>query len=541
MRLFIPFTKFHSHQHPPWFTPQIRHHIKRLHTLHRKLRQHPSDHIAAKVNSLKALLHEEITSAKNSYESSLINDFALADNKKIYSYIGNITKTRSIPSTIYFDSLTASSDLDRANLFNHYFHSVFTNTSSLPSIDDLPDLSHTINSVEFTEMEVYNVLISLDPNKASGIDDIPPRLLHSCADALCRPLHHLFTISLRYSLIPTGWKVHKIVPIFKAGDPSSVKNYHPISLLSNISKVLEHLVYNKIISHVNTSINPLQFGFTEKSSTLQQMLLFTDSIFNYPSQTDVIYLNVSKVFDTISHGILLNKLWHIGITGILWAWFKNYLLNHCQQVSINNNLSSTLPAVSGVPQGSILGPVLFLIYMNDITSFIWHSQLLMYADDTKCFKHLSSVTDQILLQEDINAIFNWSISSQLNFNISKCIHLSFKSKSTSAYYLSDSAVSTANSQKDLSLIVSNNLSWTEHYNHIIPHAYNILVLIRHSFNPSLSSPVKIKLYLTLFCSQLMYCTPIWCPYLLKDIQNIERIQRCATKFILTGYDSNYKT
>lgn len=178
----------------------------------------------------------------------------------------------------------------------------------------------------------------------------------------------MFTISLRYGIVPTGWKVHKIVPVFKAGDPSSVKNYRPISLLSNISKVLERLVFNKVISHVNTSISPLQFGFTKKSSTLQQMLLFIDSIVNHPSQTDVIYLDISKALDTVSHGILLSKLWHFGISGSLWAWFKNYLSNRYQRVSINNNLSHTLSVVSGVPQGSILGPVLFLIYMNDITS-----------------------------------------------------------------------------------------------------------------------------------------------------------------------------
>ena len=152
-----------------------------------------------------------------------------------------------------------------------------------------------------------------------------------------------------------------------------------------------------------------------------------DSIVNHPSQTDVIYLDISKAFDTVSPCILLNKLWHFGITGSLWVWFKNYLSIPYQRVSINNNLSNIIPLVSGVSQGSILGPVLFLIYMNDITSFINNSQILMYANDTKCFKHVSSVTDQTHFQEDIKAILTWSKLSQLNFNISKCILASLSS------------------------------------------------------------------------------------------------------------------
>ena len=230
--------------------------------------------------------------------------------------------------------------------------------------------------------------------------------------------------------------------------------------------------------------------------------------------------NISKAFDTVSHGILLSKLWHFGISDSLWAWFKNYLSNRYQRVSINNNLSHTLPVVSGVPQGSILGPVLFLIYMNDITSSIRHSQLLIYADDTKCLSIFPLLlTRPISRRTSGNAIITWSKSSQLNFNISKCTHISFKPKFVSLYNLSDTAISITDFQKDLGLVVSNNLSWENHYNHITPHAYKILGLIRRSFSPSLNLSVKMKLYLTLVRSQLMYCTPIWCPYLQKDIQN----------------------
>ena len=151
-------------------------------------------------------------------------------------------------------------------------------------------------------------------------------------------------------------------------------------------------------------------------------------------------------------------LWYLWLT---WAWFKNYLSDRYQRVSINNNLSHTLPVASGVPQGSILGPVLFLIYMNNITSSTQHSQLLIYA---KCFKHLSSVADQTYLQKDINAIITWSKSSQLNFNVSKYTHISFKSKFVSSYNLSDTAISISDFQKDLGLLVSNDFSYQPWHN-----------------------------------------------------------------------------
>ena len=241
-----------------------------------------------------------------------------------------------MPSSVNFNSSTASTDHDKANLFNLYFHSVFHNPSCLPNIDDLPDIAGSLQAIVISVADVYEALISLDIDKSAGIDNIGPRVLHSCAETLCEPLHHLFSLSLRYAIVPSCWKVHKVVPIFKAGDPTSVTNYRPISLLSNTSKVLERLIFDKLIGHVTKSISPLQFGFTKNCSTLQQMLMFLDEITNAPAQTDVIYFDISKAFDSVSHSILLRKLWYFGITGTLWTWFKDYLSNRCQRVVINN-------------------------------------------------------------------------------------------------------------------------------------------------------------------------------------------------------------
>ena len=192
------------------------------------------------------------------------------------------------------------------------------------------------------------------------------------------------------------------MPVFKAGDHNSANNYRPISLLSNTSKVLEQIIYSKIIRR---HISPLQFGFSRSCSILQQMLIFLDHIIKSPLQSDVIYFDISKAFDTVSHSILLNKLWSIGITGVLWTWFKYYLTNRYQRVAINNYFSDLLPVISGVPQGSILGPLLFLVYINDMQECIRHSLFLIFADNTKCFKHIHTITDHNTLQEDINSFF----------------------------------------------------------------------------------------------------------------------------------------
>ena len=185
---------------------------------------------------------------------------------------------------------------------------------------------------------MFQALSSLDPSTAMGCDGIGPRLLKHCALAVYQPLHNLFCLRLSQHYIPVEWCTHMVRPIFKSGDRNSVKNYRPISLLCVTSKVLERIIYNHIIDFVKNSISPYQFGFLRHRSTLQQLLIFLNTMntsLNTNFQTDVAYLDFRKAFDSVAHKELLFKLWTFGITGGVWKWIQAYLTNRFQYVAIN--------------------------------------------------------------------------------------------------------------------------------------------------------------------------------------------------------------
>ena len=343
MNLFIPKVRLRRHQFPCWYTPELRHLSKCLHTSKKRFSKHPTPQLQQKINDLELQYRNKILQAKSNYETNLVRSFAGSHNGRIYDYIRSLSKKSIIPTMVSLNNCNATSDAGKAQVFNTFFHSVFTDSSfSLPNPATLPIPPSCICTLTFSDTEVFDALSSLDP---SGCDDIGPKLIKHCASALYIPLHQLFSLSLSKHLIPNEWKCHSIIPIFKSGDKSQVKNYRPISLLCIVSKVLEHLIYSKVSKFIidNNILCHHQFGFRQHHSTTQQLLIFlsniNDALDNNCSKCDVIYLDFKKAFDSVPHQELLLKLWKIGIVGSLWRWFREYLCNRYQHVCINNSKS----------------------------------------------------------------------------------------------------------------------------------------------------------------------------------------------------------
>ncbi|CAB4015058.1 Hypothetical predicted protein, partial [Paramuricea clavata] len=278
--------------------------------------------------------------------------------------------------------------------------------------------------VVLTPDKVANVLRTLDNDKAHGPDGIPARLLTETASQIAPSLYQLFNKSLRIGVVPFDWKLANVVPAHKKGDQEFVENYRPISLHSLVSKVLERCVFNTIKDHIFCRINPCQHG--------KQL--------DRGKQVDVIYLDMSKAFDKVSHKRLLLRLREFGFGG--------------------NTLNCKV--TSGVPQGSILGPVLFLLYENDLPSSVKNSSIATYADDTKIFKEIHNIGDAASLQEVLSNFESCSSDMGLHLNTSKCKALRVTRKHRQIKYpytLQDSMLENVESERDLGVWISNNLTW----------------------------------------------------------------------------------
>ena len=363
-----------------------------------------------------------------------------------------------------------------AKLFNKYFsevgNEIYQNSPNVFQPVSL-NISNSMVIDKITTQEVFKIINSFKNKYAAGIDEFPIFLIKRCASAILHPITDIINSSFANGVFPDALKVSKIKPLFKKGDKRSIENYRPIALLSPFSKILEKAFYGRLINFLTkyNILNPSQHGFRKSRSTETAIFSFLHQVataVDRNENTVGLFLDLSKAFDTIKHNILLAKLPHYGIRGPALNWLTSFLCNRTQQVEITyknsssetRNLSKPLPVVNGVPQGSTLGPILFLLYINDLTYSISNGKLVLFADDT----NLMSKYDTI--QNDISSLSKWFETNKLIINIEKTVTMDFqniKQKFTSPQLtINGNNIKTVTATKFLGIYIQNNLKWDEH-------------------------------------------------------------------------------
>ena len=359
--------------------------------------------------------------------------------------------------------------------------------------------------------------------------------------SLAYPLSILFKLSYNSGLLPTDWK--------------TIENYRPISLTSLVMKTFERIIKEEIILKTSHMLDERQHGFLSQKSCTTNMLSFTDNVVMSLNDcdtmsVDVIYFDFSKAFDSVNHDLILRKLQeYYFINGRLLKFIRNYLCGRIQCVTLENCSSTTKSVLSGVPQGSILGPILFVLFMNDLPRGIDPgTNLALYADDTKIWKKIACDKDLELLQKDIDYLHNWSHDNKMNFHPKKCKVLSILHKPSPLcmlpfiahyYTLGESTLDYTDCEKDLGVDISNNLSFNEHCNRIMSTAKQKLGLLRRTCCFVNDTKRRRVLYLTLVRSQFEHCSQIWHPNNVTLNEKFESIQKKCLKWVLFEEELSY--
>ena len=282
--------------------------------------------------------------------------------------------------------------------------------------------------------------MSFKGGKAPGHDHIPMHLVKNSFDIISKPLMYLINLSLEKGIFPNNLKTAKIIPIFKAGDVDIFTNYRPISILSSFSKIYEKIMYNRLLDFIQRFeiLYSLQFGFRTKHSTSHALTHLVNKIATDIDQSKIsigVFLDLSKAFDTLNRDILFSKLENYGIRGVALNWIKSYFQNRKQYVQYNNVSSSHLITQCGVPQGSILGPLFFILYINDLPNASRIVEPLLFADDTSiCYSHSDPEVLAAVLNEALQNIASWMRANKLSVNIDKTVYVIFHSRHKKSSY-----------------------------------------------------------------------------------------------------------
>ena len=434
---------------------------------------------------------------------------------------------------------------EKAKILNDQFVSVFSKTNNITPTMGIS--KHPImNDIVINEEGLLNLLQNIKTFKASGPDGIQSKFLKETSQEILPVLRILFEASLHQGVIPDDWRSAMITPIYKPGktDRSKAENYRPVSLTSVVCKLLEHVIYSNIMGHFekNHILHDNQHGFRKKRSCETQLLTtFNDLVQSYDEgkQIDSILLDFSKAYDKVDHEKLIVKLKFYGVNSKIVIWIKNFLYKRTQKVLVNGKESPSECVLSGVPQGSVLGPLLFLVYINDLPKEV-SSTIRIFADDSYIYRVIETSNDNTLLQNDLNKLMEWENKWSMSFHPSKCKLLRITNKRNPIlgdYVIHDKILESVETAKYLGVMLHKKLTWKPHVNMITKKANQTRGFLQRNLR-GCSKEVKSQCYKTYVRPVVEYASTVWDPVGAGNKglrEKIEMVQRKAARFVFSDW------
>ena len=445
-----------------------------------------------------------------------------------------------------------SDDQARADLLNEAFAAKFSDPG-VHSFPDAPTYSiDAMNRLHVSEAAVRAALNMVSPNKACGTDNISARIITECANELVVPLTKICKLSVMSGVFPERWKQANIIPLYKKGDRKDPSNYRSVSLLPLFGKILERVVYGELFCHVSPALSPQQHGFIPRRSCTTNLSIYLEHAWGALSdgyQTDAIYTDYSAAFQSVNHALLIHKLKNsFHLNDLALNWFVSYLTDRRQRVIVNGKASDWKTVTSGVPEGSLLAPLLFSMFINDLPKNI-ESGCLLYADDVKIFRKITSPADGQSLQRDLSQQSAWSVSWGLTLNPSKCKSFTMtlrRAPVQTKYFIAGTELEHVDAIRDLGVTIDCKLTFARHVSDIVRRANRALGLLIRSFQVGTSRAkfnrgAVLAAYFANVRSILEYSSVVWAGAAKSHTVRVDRVQHKFLIWLLAHTSSGQAT